>query len=281
MRYIGAHVSTSGGLFHGPENAQAIGANAMAIFLKNQRQWQSAPYTAAQIDAFRKKLDQSGISPEHVLPHDSYLINIGSPDGEMREKSVKALTDEAFRAHQLGLRMVNFHPGSHLNKISEEECEAFVAQGINSVHNAVPEVVMVIECTAGQGSNIGYKFSQLGQIISQVEDKSRVAVCLDTCHAMAAGYELSDPAGYRVTFEEFDREIGLHYLRAFHLNDSKNGVGSHKDRHESLGRGYLGLEAFKNIMTDERFKEAVFILETPNPDIWAEEIALLRQMASA
>ncbi len=281
MPYIGAHVSTTGGLFKAPDNAHAIGANAFALFLKNQRQWRARPLLAKEIADFKEHLTMSNINPCHVLPHDSYLINVASPDEAMRLKSTAALIDEAMRAHQLGLKMVNFHPGSHLGQISEEEGLKNVAAALNELHQKVPEVCLVIECTAGQGSNLGYTFKQIGTIISEVRDKERVAVCLDTCHAFAAGYDLVSAAGYAETFDIFERDIGLKYLKAFHLNDSKNPLGSHKDRHESLGAGYIGIEAFGRLISDARFKECVFILETPNPELWAEEINTLRNFASA
>ncbi len=281
MRYIGAHVSTGGGLWHSPDNAVAIGANAFALFLKNQRQWEAPPLNKTEISAFQEHLAASGIDPAHVLPHDSYLINVASPEADKRANSLKALIAEAERAQQLGLKMVNFHPGSHLGQISEEEGLNNVAAALNELHKKVGDVCMVIECTAGQGTNLGYTFKHLGYIIDKVQDKERVAVCLDTCHAMAAGYDLVTAAGYEETWQIFERDIGLKYLKAFHLNDSKNPRGSRKDRHESLGAGYLGLEPFKRLMADERFKEATFILETPNPDLWASEIATLRSFASA
>ncbi len=281
MPYIGAHVSTSGGLFTAPDNAQAIGADAFALFLKNQRQWQARPLSDREIAAFKEHLALSGIEPCHVLPHDSYLINVASPDESMRLKSTQALIDEAQRAWQLGLKMVNFHPGSHLGQISEEEGLKNVAAALNELHLKVPEVCLVIECTAGQGSNLGYTFKQIGNIIAEVQDKERVAVCLDTCHAFAAGYDLVSESGYIETFAAFERDIGLKYLKAFHLNDSKNQLGSHKDRHESLGAGFIGLAPFKRLISDERFKECVFILETPKPELWAEEIATLRSFAAS
>ncbi len=277
MKYIGAHVSAAGGVESAPLAAQAIGANAFALFTRNQKTWVSRPLTADNIHSFATRLQEVGIDPKHVLPHDSYLINLGSPEAEGLEKSRHAFLDEMQRCEQLGLSLLNFHPGSHLKKISEDDCLDRIAESINLTLAATHGVTAVIENTAGQGSNLGFRFEQLRRIIDGVEDKSRVGICLDTCHTFAAGYDLASADGYERTFEEFDRVVGFSYLRAIHLNDSKRECGSRIDRHESIGRGCIGPDFFQRLMADGRFDEMPIILETPVPELWAEEIAWLRQ----
>lgn len=279
MKYIGAHVSASGGVCNAILNAEAIGANAFALFTRNQRSWVSKPLGQEEIAAFRKLLTERGFDPRHVLPHDSYLINLGSPDEETLQKSRAAFLDEMQRAEQLGLQLMNFHPGSHLKKISEEECLDQIAREINSALDKTHGVVAVIENTAGQGSNLGHRFEHLARIIEGVNDKSRVGVCIDTCHTIAAGYDISTEMGYNFCFDEFERIVGFKYLRAIHLNDSKKGTGSHVDRHETLGNGTIGKPFFSWFMNDSRFDDMPIILETPDPTLWKEEIAWLRGLA--
>lgn len=278
MKYLGAHVSSSGGPANAVANALAIGADAFALFTRNQRSWVSKPLEQKDIEAFRQALSASGIRPEHVLPHDSYLINLGNPEEETLLKSRAAFLDEMQKAEQLGLRLVNFHPGSHLNKVSEEECLDQIAQEVNLALSKTTNAIAVIENTAGQGSNLGWKFSQIARIIEGVDDKSRVGVCVDTCHTLAAGYDLTNELGYNLTWDEFEQEIGFKYLKAVHLNDSKKGVGSHVDRHESLGKGCIGKWFFQQLMHDERFDDMPIILETPDPTIWAQELQWLRSL---
>lgn len=275
-KYIGAHVSSAGGVENAPLNAKEIGANAFALFTRNQRQWFPKPLTDESIEAFKENLKSAGFTPEHVLPHASYLINLGSPREEVMKKSRHALTDEMERAAQLGLLMVNFHPGANLGETSVADCLAQIAEGINIALERTEGVTAVIENTAGQGSNLGYVFDQIAEIIDGVDDKSRVGVCLDTCHATAAGYDILTSEGYEAMMKEYEEVIGLKYLRGMHLNDSKKGVSSRVDRHESLGDGEIGLELFRTIMRDPRTDDIPLILETPNPDRWTEEIALLR-----
>lgn len=278
MKYIGAHVSASGGISNAILNAEAIGANAFALFTRNQRSWVSKPLAQDEIHTFRTLLSERGFEPRYVLPHDSYLINLGSPDEDTLAKSRAAFLDEMQRAEQLGLTMLNFHPGSHLNKISEEECLDQIARGINSALSQTHGVTAVIENTAGQGTNLGWRFEHIRRIIDGVDDKSRVGVCIDTCHTLAAGYDLSTELGYQFCFDEFESIIGLGYLRAIHLNDSKKSSGSHVDRHETLGNGFLGKDFFARFMHDSRFDDMPIILETPDPTRWKEEIAWLRSL---
>ena len=280
MKFFGAHVSASGGVENAPRNASAIGATAFALFTKNQRQWRSAPLTTASIEAFGRELAAAGIDPRHVLPHDSYLINLGHPEEEGLERSREAFLDEMQRCEQLGLDRLNFHPGSHLKKISTEECLDRVAESINIALRATKGVTAVIENTAGQGSNVGFAFWQLKRIIDGVEDKSRVGICLDTCHSFAAGYDLSTELACERTFEEFDREVGFEYLRGVHLNDALRPLGSRIDRHTPLGEGQIGWDCFRFIARDSRFDDLPLILETPDESRWAEEIEILNKFAN-
>ncbi|MES9948824.1 MAG: deoxyribonuclease IV [Candidatus Thiodiazotropha sp.] len=275
MKYVGAHVSASGGVENAPLNAQEIGAKAFALFTKNQRQWRAKPLSEKSILAFRENLDGSGISPRHVLPHDSYLINLGHPETEGLEKSRVAFLDEMQRCEQLGLSLLNFHPGATLRKISEEESLQRVADSINLVLEQTRGVTAVIENTAGQGSTLGYRFEHLAAIIDAIEDKSRVGVCLDTCHTFVAGYDLRTIAACEKTFTEFDHVVGFQYLCGMHLNDSKPDLGARVDRHHSLGLGKLGWEVFRYIMHDPRFDDIPLVLETIDDTLWKEEIAAL------
>lgn len=277
-KYIGAHVSASGGVENAPENAKRIGAKAFALFTKNQRQWVSAPLSENSIRLFKQRCEDYGFAAEHILPHDSYLINLGNPDSEALEKSRAAFLDEMQRCEQLGLKLLNFHPGSSLKKVSEEECLRTIAESINMTLDKTQGVCAVIENTAGQGSNLGYSFEQLAYIIERVEDKSRVGVCLDTCHAFAAGYDLKSESGFTETFEHFENVVGFQYLRGMHLNDSKKGLNSRVDRHELLGKGELGLDTFRMLMKDSRFDNIPLILETPDEEAWKGEIEMLYAM---
>lgn len=278
MKRIGAHVSASGGVSNAPLNAAKIGADAFAMFVKNQRRWDAPPLSAEEIVAFKDALKQSGIRAEHVLVHDSYLINLGHPREAEREKSLNAFVDEIRRCEALGLRLLNFHPGSHLNEISAQVCLDNIAESLNFAIANTSSVKLVLENTAGQGSNLGYDFAQLAYVIDKISNKDRIGVCIDTCHAFAAGYDLRSPQAYERTMSEFDRAIGYKFLSGMHLNDTKNELGVRKDRHESLGRGFLGLAAFENIMNDPNIDDIPLILETIDDSLWAEEIGLLRSM---
>lgn len=279
MKYLGAHVSASGGVENAPVNAHEIGAKAFALFTKNQRQWISAPLTAKSIELFRENCLKFGYKPQHILPHDSYLINLGHPEKEPLEKSRAAFLDEMQRCEQLGLDRLNFHPGSHLGQISEEESLKRIAESINITLEKTKGVTAVIENTSGQGSNLGYKFEHLRYIIDHVEDKSRVGVCLDTCHTYTAGYDILSPEGYDHTFRKFNEIVGFSFLKGMHINDSMKALGSRVDRHDNIGKGFLGNELFKRLMNDPRFDDMPLILETPEESAWAEEIALLYSFA--
>ncbi|MFA5455018.1 MAG: deoxyribonuclease IV [Sulfurimonas sp.] len=274
-KFVGAHVSASGGVFNAVANAVAIEAKAFALFTKNQRQWNGKELDTDTIDKFKKALQDSGILAKHILPHDSYLINLGHPESDAREKSMDAFLDEVQRCEQLGLEKLNFHPGSHLGKISEDECLAKISEAMNVTLEKTKGVSLVIENTAGQGSNLGWKFEHLAQIIDKVEDKSRVGVCIDTCHMFSAGYDIRMREAYDKSWSEFDKIVGFNYLMGMHINDSKAKFGSRVDRHHSLGKGEIGLDAFRFIMNDERMNDIPLILETIDETIWKDEIALL------
>ncbi len=275
-KYIGAHVSSSGGAFNAPKNAMEIGANAFALFTKNQRRWVAKDLTTKDIDKFKEYLLKSKIRAEHVLPHDSYLINLGHPEAEKRERSLNAFIDELKRVEQLGLKLLNFHPGSHLRKITEEESLDLIAESINFALDKTTSAIAVIENTAGQGTNLGYKFEHLAYIIDRVEDKSRVGVCIDTCHTFSSGYDFRDRESYDKTTALFEEIVGFKYLKGMHINDSKVPLSKRVDRHESLGEGHIGIDAFKFMMQDDRLNNIPLILETPNHEIWKNEIIMLR-----
>ncbi len=278
MKYVGAHVSIRGGVENAPLNAIKIGAKAFALFTKNQRQWHASPLTSKNIDEFKKNLLHSGIPVKHILPHNSYLINLGNPDKSAREKSLNAFIDEVERCRDLELDRLNFHPGSHLKKCPVAECLQLVAAGLNKTLNATSGVSLVIETTAGQGGNIGYRFEQIAELIEMVEDKSRIGVCIDTCHIFSAGYDIRDKESYEATMSEFDEIVGFKYLMGMHLNDSKANQGSAIDRHHSIGFGTLGKSPFSFIMNDDRLNDIPLILETIDESLWAKEIEMLYGM---
>ena len=275
MKYIGAHVSASGGVENAPLNANAIGAKAFALFTRNQRQWKSSPLTKKSISLFKERCEEFGYEAKHILPHDSYLINLGHPDPDGLQKSRDAFLDEMQRCEQLGLDRLNFHPGSHLNELSVDDCLARIAESINRTLDQTAGVCAVIENTAGQGTNLGYTFEQIAAIIDRVEDKARVGVCIDTAHTLAAGYDIKTEQGFTETFRHFDEVIGFSYLRGLHINDSKKDLATRVDRHDSIGKGVMGMTTFKMLMADPRFDDIPLILETPDESIWAEEISYL------
>lgn len=279
MKYIGAHVSAAGGVENAPLRAHKIGAKAFALFTKNQRRWEGPPITKESIKGFKKNCAELGYSMDHVMPHDSYLINLGHPDQEQLQKSRNAFLDEMQRCEQLGIKLLNFHPGSHLNKISVEECLRRNSESLNRALDQTEGVTAVIENTAGQGTNTGFKFEHLAKIIDGVEDKSRVGVCIDTCHAFAAGYDISTEEGYEQMVTKFVNTVGFEYLKGIHLNDSKKELGSRVDRHDNIGEGEIGLTGFELLMQDERFDDIPMILETPNTEIWPQEIDMLYELA--
>lgn len=280
MKYIGVHVSASGGIENAVRNAKEIGATAFALFTKNQRQWIAPTLTDKQIATFKAAMAEAGYTAQQILPHDSYLINLGHPDTEGLEKSRESFFEEMARCERLGLDRLNFHPGSHLKRIDERGSLDRIAESINMALERSSGVTAVLENTAGQGSNLGFRFEHLAYIIDRVEDKSRVGVCIDTCHAFAAGYDLRTAEACNTTFAEFDRIIGFEYLRGMHLNDAMRPLGSCIDRHSPLGDGEIGWECFRYIASDPRFDNIPLILETPDEARWAEEIAKLKEFAA-
>ena len=276
MKYVGAHVSASGGVENAVKNAVEIGADGFALFTKNQRQWFAKPLAKKNINKFKEFMQEHKFSADAILPHDSYLINLGHPDPQKREKSLNSFIEEARRVESLGLKYLNFHPGSHLKKISEEECLENIANSINQAIKETESCVFVIETTAGQGSNLGYKFEHLAYLIDNCIDKERIGVCIDTAHIFAAGYDIRTKEAYEETMKKFDEIVGFKYLKGMHINDSKAKFASRVDRHHNLGKGEIGLDAFKFIMQDKRIKNIPLILETIEPELWPEEIKLLR-----
>jgi len=276
LKYIGAHVSAAGGVENAVKNAVEIGANGFALFTKNQRQWFAKPLSEENIKKFKEYMQLHGFTPDAVLPHDSYLINLGHPEEEKREKSLNSFIDEARRVEALGLKYLNFHPGSHLKKITEEECLDLISESVNKAIKETDSCIFVIETTAGQGSNLGYKFEHLAYIIDKITDKERIGVCIDTAHIFAAGYDIRTKETYDQTMKKFDETVGFKYLKGMHINDSKAKFASRVDRHHSLGKGEIGIDAFKFIMQDKRIDNIPLVLETIEPEIWAEEIKLLR-----
>ncbi|HEX3020477.1 MAG TPA: deoxyribonuclease IV [Chitinispirillaceae bacterium] len=278
MKLIGPHVSIAGGVQNAPLNAKALGATAFGMFTKNQRRWDAPPLDDKTIDSFKKNLNDTGFAPQSVLAHDSYLINIGHPEKENREKSLNALIDELQRCNQLGLTCLNIHPGSHLGLCSETQCLSIIAESINSAFNVTENVAIVLENTAGQGSNLGYRFEHLAHIIDQVHDKKRIGFCIDTCHLYSAGYDIGSKDAYEKTMSDLDRIVGFQFLRGVHLNDSKTSIGSKVDRHHSIGMGNLGVQPFGFIMNDCRFEQIPMVLETIDETLWASEIRLLNSL---
>jgi deoxyribonuclease-4 len=280
-KYIGPHVHTAGGVYNAPANADAVGAGGFGLFTKNQRQWKAKPLETETIDAFKTNMELYGYKPEAVLVHGSYLINIGSPDCGKRAQSVEALIDEVRRCAALGLTLLNIHPGSGAGVIGADECAALIAESLNAVldETQTAGVSILLEAMSGQGSALGGRFEELAEIIDKVADKARLGVCIDTCHIFTAGYDIRDAEGYEAAMREFDRVVGLKYVRGLHLNDAKNALGSRVDRHESIGKGHIGINAFRMLMEDGRFDGLPCVLETPREELWADEVKTLQEMS--
>jgi len=275
MKYIGAHVSVAGGVDKAPLKAHAIGAKAFALFTGSSNRWVSKEISDETASLFKKNCELYGYSSEVILPHDNFLINLGSPDPEKLAMSRNSFLDEMQRCQKLGLTMLNFHPGSHLNQIGEDECLDRIAESVNFTLDKTSGVTAVLENVAGQGSNVGYSFEQLARIIENVEDKSRIGVCIDTCHAYSAGFDLVTEEGYDRTWKMFDDIIGFNLLKGMHINDDKKALGSRVDRHASIGEGTLGRDFFTRLVNDSRFDNIPLILETPDESIWKDEIEWL------
>ena len=279
MKLLGAHVSTAGGVHTAPERARALGANAFAIFTRNQRRWAAKPLTDDEAAAFREQCAACGFPLHHVLPARRLPDQPGRPRRRHRAQVAGRVSwTSSRRCRRLGLRYLNFHPGSHLGRMSDAACTAQITAGINQALAQVPDVIAVYESTAGQGSHLGHTFAQLAALIDGIEDKSRIGVCLDTCHLHAAGYDLTTAAAYERTMREFEQVVGLRYLVGAHLNDSKTELGSRVDRHHSLGKGTMGWEPFRLLMNDPRFDGKPLITETVDRDLWATELTQLQAL---
>ncbi|KZV90460.1 AP endonuclease [Exidia glandulosa HHB12029] len=283
---VGAHVSAAGGVENAVKNAARIGASAFALFLKSQRKWVSPPLTSSSALAFKAALTTYNFSPAHILPHGSYLLNLGNPSEAKRQQSYDCFLDDLKRAEQLGLQLYNFHPGSTTGGCTKEESIGWIAENVNRALKETSGVTIVLENMAGQGNVIGSTFEDLRDIIALVEDKSRVGVCLDTCHMFAAGYDIRTKDAWEKTMSSFDAIVGTRYLKAMHLNDSMGEVGCKKDRHDNLGRGKLGLKTFEHIVRDPRTQGIPLVLETPCDDevdlgsVWRVELGVLNQLAA-
>jgi deoxyribonuclease-4 len=279
--YLGAHMSISGGLHLAIERALSVRSRALQIFTKNASQWKAGALSAETVETFRAAREASGLGV--VMAHDSYLINLASPDPRLLEKSITALGDELQRAERLGLPFVVSHPGAHKGD-GEAAGLARVAGSLDKVHRRHPglETRVLIETTAGQGTSLGFRFEHLAAIIEQVEEPQRLGVCLDTCHIFAAGYDIRTPETYEKTMDEFQRLVGFDRLQAIHVNDSRKDLGSRVDRHDHIGEGALGVEAFRCLMQDQRLKDIPKILETqkgPQLEEDRRNLTLLRALA--
>lgn len=274
-KLVGAHVSAEPDVSFAPSYAHAIGARAFSLFTAPGDAWRPVAPSAEVCEAFRIKCAEYGFGPEAILPHAGFMMNPGSPEPRKLAMSRKLLTDELKRCSMLGLTMLNFHPGASLNKIDDETCLKTIAESVNIALDKTEGVKAVIENTAGQGSNLGWSFEHIAFLIDHIEDKSRVGVCIDTCHAFAAGYDWSTAEGYDRAWAEFDRVIGRNYLCGMHLNDSKRELGSRIDRHESIGKGAIGEKFFARLMADPRTDGIPLILETPDEQRWPEEVRTL------
>ena len=278
MKLIGVHVSSQPDISAAPAEAHSLGARAFACDLFDATDFKRPPLDDAVADRFIAECLRYGYGPDSILPHSSFMINFGNPDKRKNAMSRKIFIDEMRRCRRLGITMLNFHPGAHLKSIEPSECLTLIADSINRCLEVTDGVKVVIENTAGQGTALGYTFEQLAAIIDKVEDKSRVGVCIDSCHAFAAGYDMATPEGYDAVWADFDAAVGFGYLSAMHLNDALRPLGSKIDRHAPMGRGYIGEAFFRQLMADPRFDGMPLILETPEPELWRDEIAALYAM---
>lgn len=277
--WIGAHTSAAGGAHNALYEGQQIGATTIQLFTSNQKQWHGRQISNEAVDLWKQALDETGI--EKVMSHDSYLINLGSPDAALLEKSRKALKEELERCHQLNISYLNFHPGA-ATKGSVEECLDKIAESLIAMEKLIHHghTKLLLETTAGQGTSVGHQFEQISYIIKKLHHKIPIGVCIDTCHIFAAGYDIRTKEGWEKTLKEFDDIIGLKYLSAFHVNDSQKDLGSRVDRHASLGEGKIGIESFQYLMTSPKTCDLPKYLETPEgPPVWKKEIALLKKFA--
>ena len=274
--YLGAHTSAAGGSFNALIEGNQIGATSIQLFTSNQKQWKGRVITEEEVKTWEKLKKETHIS--HIMSHASYLINIGSINPDLREKSISALEEELRRCHLLGIEFMNFHPGAATTG-TREECIKTIIKSLLSMEKVIKEgkTLVVLEATAGQGTAVGSSFEELGQIVHGVKDTIPIGICIDTCHIFAAGYDIRTKAGWEETLKAFDKHIGLKYLSALHLNDSKHPLGSRKDRHELLGKGEIGMECFQECMQNKYLSPLPKYLETPDPSEWAKEIKHLRK----
>jgi deoxyribonuclease IV len=282
LLYLGAHMSVAGGVSRALERAASISSNAVQVFTKNNRQWQGPPLDVDDVTRWCDDLPVRGILNAHAISHASYLINLASPQDPLWEKSLRAHQDELLRAHAYCIPGVVLHPGAHVGS-GPEAGVARIAAALNRIHAAIPEAsdtLTLLELMAGQGTTIGRSFGELRAIIDQVEEKARLGVCVDTCHAFAAGYDLRTAAGYEAMLEEIDKEVGLASVKVWHLNDSKGKLGSHVDRHIHIGDGEIGIEAFGHVLNDDRWEGLPLLLETPKEDDLKEDAMNLARLCS-
>lgn len=272
MKFIGPHVSICGGIDKTVIKAHHLGANAFALFTKNKLAWYATPLKKEIIKKFKENCIKYKFGGKQIIAHNSYITNLGSPNNENLKKSRILFLEEIVRCYKLGVKMLNFHPGNHMNLITISKCLLNIADSINFALSRSKNVIAVIENTAGQGTSVGYCFEQIAELIEKIENKKRIGVCLDTCHAFSSGYDLRDKKSCDKIFRTFEKNIGLKYLKAMHLNDSKNKFHSYKDRHQNLGKGYMGSFPFNYIKNDIRFVNMPLILETPNNNLWIKEI---------
>jgi len=277
--WIGAHTSAAGGSHNALHEGYSIGATTIQLFTSNQKQWHGRKISTEEINLWKKALDETGI--EHVMSHDSYLINLGSPDALLLNKSKEAFREEIHRCHLLNIPYLNFHPGA-ATKGTVEDCLDTIAESLLLMEDLISQgpTKLLLETTAGQGTSVGHKFEQIGYIFKKVHHKIPVGVCIDTCHIFAAGYDIRTESGWEKTLQEFDHHIGLEHLTAFHLNDSLKDLGSRVDRHACIGEGAIGIDSFKFLMTSPKTRHLPKYLETPEgPPGWKKEISLLKKIA--
>ncbi|VAX76349.1 deoxyribonuclease IV [Buchnera aphidicola] len=276
-KYIGAHVSSAGGLENSILRAHELEATAFSLFLSNQLQWRIPILKEKTINNFVRLCKKYNYHSKSILPHSSYLVNLGHPDKNMREKSCYYFIQEIKCCYQLGLMMINIHPGSYLYKITEKKCLENIIDSINFILSKTEHIIIVLENTAGQGSNVGYCFEHLAFIIRHIKNKLRIGVCLDICHLFASGYQLNDINSFIFTFKKFHNLIGLKYLYGIHMNDSKRNFNSRLDRHHNLGYGKIKKYVFSNIVQTKEFQDIPLILETKDKSLWKSEIRWLKQ----
>lgn len=277
---LGAHTSAAGGVHHALYEAASIGANVTQFFTANQRRWNSPQISKEQVELWKKAQEETGIA--EVMSHDSYLINLAAPDEENRQKSLRAMRDEIARCKDLNVTWLNFHPGSYVSSNEQEGLDTIV-KSLKEIESSLEgtDLWMLLEATAGQGTQLGFRFEQLAYILSEMKGRMRLGVCIDTCHVFAAGYDIRGQKGWSEMLTLFDQVVGLEYLKALHVNDSMKDFGKRVDRHAALGEGFIGWETFEAMVQDPRSCHLPMFLETPlGVERWKEEILQLRHLAN-